>query len=1135
MQWRLGLDVGTNSIGWVVLKLSNKALKPNGVGDMGVRIFPDGREPSQKDRVGDSLAVGRRQSRGMRRNRDRRQKRLRRCAKAMVRMGLLPKKESERKVVFQDVDPYQARYLAATENVDKKTLARALMHLCKRRGFLSNRKTDSCNGDKEKKEGSKAKTGDKDKKLTERMRVFERYLHERDITLGQYLCERLSCRIVEENGLETDQRVRFNGNDVWETIDDEERAVYPKRQMYVDEFQAIRKKQRNRHLNDRQWNELLDIICFQRPLLKQEVGICTFERGEERASKHLPVSHRFRIIQEVNNLSFTENGTTRILAQQQRNQLIALLEEQETTTFSAAKTKLGLSRSGYFNLEGSVGDKKRGELNGNKTACKMRKVFANHDHDWDALDSKTQNDYVQLLFDVETDGEFKQAVQNNGRALPTALIEDMLAVSFTSSYGRLSHVAMEKLIKPMSAEDDADEDSAGMLYWQAAHHVYGGHTDRDFDSGKLLDKLPYYGQVLPDAMTPVRKNGIVSPQEKEHGRIPNPTVHVALNQIKRVVNELIDIHGKPDEIHIELAREIKNSAKKCQEITQAINANTKENERRKKLIAAARGIDEDDVTGIEVIKCKLWEELANSDRAGDAGSLARVDVYTGRNISLVECLSDEVEIEHILPYKMTRDDSMANKTITFREVNRAKGKRVPYRYAIEDGEDAAQEMIERAARLPRNKRWRFHEDALDHYEKMITNKLTPAEKEKFDADREGGFIDRQLVDTQYISKTAARYLATLVGRDNVVPVNGRMTAILRRQWKLEESKAKGTDQERDDHRHHAIDALVVAMTNRAMIKSITAYTKKKQDLRGESKARLYVPQLDGKIRSQMQDIYDDINVSYKPDHRLNGKFYEETAYGFLPNDAPERVEGYNAVVRRKLTALKAASKRKKSEVEAIRNPQVRNAIIEALDTAQVKSKGKWEDKLAFLAKEGVLICGYRRYIRRVKILINVSTLEAIPSAPYKGYPPAERAFCDIWRIPVKKTKSNPDGFRYKGRFVTYAQAKHFENPKKPDRVFDAELFEELRRLRLIHPAAKHMMRLFKNDMVMVEDDKGDKYLMRVASFNTTRNKLVLQPHFQSKAGQEEKTIPDLMTPQQKEGKLTKMKKVLITPAGRLIL
>lgn len=133
-QYLLSLDIGTSSIGHTVFSLDQDK-QPEDLIDIGVRIFSDGRDPKTKE----PLAVSRRIARGIRRNRDRGQNRVRRLVKELIEFGLLPANENSRKKVFDSICPYEARYRAVNQEVDAQTLARAIFHIGRRRGFKSNR------------------------------------------------------------------------------------------------------------------------------------------------------------------------------------------------------------------------------------------------------------------------------------------------------------------------------------------------------------------------------------------------------------------------------------------------------------------------------------------------------------------------------------------------------------------------------------------------------------------------------------------------------------------------------------------------------------------------------------------------------------------------------------------------------------------------------------------------------------------------------------------------------------------------------------------------------------------------------------------------------------------------------------
>ena len=248
VKYRLGLDLGTNSIGWAAVELNN-AGEPCGVLDMGVRIFPDGRNPTDKT----SNAVQRRLARGQRRRRDRYLKRRARLMKALVECALMPDDKDERKTL-ERLDPYVLRARALDHALKPCELGRAIFHLDQRRGFKSNRKTT---GDDE----SEAK---KTRAEINELRASIEKSGAR--TLGEFLARR------QKEG--DPVRARPGQN------------LYPDRAMYEAEFDAIRKAQQPYHdLDDGQWAALREVIFFQRPLKPVDPGWCQLEQGEGNCSE----------------------------------------------------------------------------------------------------------------------------------------------------------------------------------------------------------------------------------------------------------------------------------------------------------------------------------------------------------------------------------------------------------------------------------------------------------------------------------------------------------------------------------------------------------------------------------------------------------------------------------------------------------------------------------------------------------------------------------------------------------------------------------------------------------------------------------------------------------------------------------
>jgi CRISPR-associated endonuclease Csn1 len=195
--------MGTNSLGWVAFDLDHHG-NVIALLDAGVRVFSDGREPSSKDRVGESLAVQRRLSRGARRNLDRGGKRKKALLERLIHLGLMPRDPAACKALERGIDPYQMRAAAIDRPLTAYELGRALFQLNQRRGFLSNRKSDD---DEE--------TGKIKPKITELRQALGGQ------TLGQWL----------NNRLIAGQSIRFRGEDG---------DYFADRAMYLEEFDAIR-------------------------------------------------------------------------------------------------------------------------------------------------------------------------------------------------------------------------------------------------------------------------------------------------------------------------------------------------------------------------------------------------------------------------------------------------------------------------------------------------------------------------------------------------------------------------------------------------------------------------------------------------------------------------------------------------------------------------------------------------------------------------------------------------------------------------------------------------------------------------------------------------------------------------------
>lgn len=1026
IQWRLGIDLGTNSLGWWAFGVTKK----NGRWDIaeslggGVYIFPNGREPAKGGRVGDSNAVERRLARSIRRNRDRRKTRLRAFMKELVMLKLMPSSRKERDKLFQtpsgaqDPDlynPYRLRAEAVERKLTPYELGRALFHLGLRRGFKSNRIEQGTD-----KDGGK---------LKESIGCLRSQLEGR--TLGQFLWEQLCEEKKHQERGSLASGIRFRGYN----------ELYPDRAMYEEEYEAIRTYQTSHHsLSSEDWDRLRDrYVLFQWPLKPVERGSCRFCPEEPRHWRDTPIGHDFRVYQEVNALRwFDLNHCEHSLDKEQRDNVLKLLMKQKSEVKFAALRKKK-RKDGTLLFEGCT----RFNLeNVKRKGLKPHTVAATFSKDpvlaplWEQRcsqvgDAGRLDDIYEALFIKNEQGGLESYLAEHFD-LDDGVINILSKLKLSRDTANVSRKFMSDIVPVMRDQ--------GLLYFEAVneltnddgnslHHSY-------FPESKNLTQLPYYGEILRDSMIGADSGKDRDEEPEKHfGKINNPTVHVALNSLRRVVNSLINRFGStPVEIHLELTRDLKKSREARDEINRNQAIGQRENDR---IRSDLKKYDIAHPSGREIKKVKLWEELGKT-------KMARCCPFSGKTISFAQLFNGDAEIEHILPFKRTLDDSMSNLTVAMRWANKLKGNRTPYEAFATNAhakDGIKWETVANAGkRLGDKKDWRFGPDAMRDFEEK------------------NNFIARQLTDNAYIARAAASYLKCLKGVEQIVPNRGQLTALLRGKWKLNEILSDKNIKSREDHRHHAIDAAVVGLANRSVLKSISDQTAR--DANGQERIR--VRDLPEQLKRNINEQASEIVVAFKPDHGWQGAMYKESAYGFV--DDPD-MPRHNLVIRKPLSGLTL------KECDQIRDPIIRRQV-ESLGLKEMKEKSKVKAALdRFSEKHG---------IKSVRILVTDQTVKSIPSAPYKGYAPDSYVCCDIWRLPEGKTGAWKKGvYKWQGVYWPYAETPNgVPAPQK----------------KCPHPAAKFITRLFKNDMIVYEDN-NQTCIMRVAGFSTTNHKLDIVPHF----------------------------------------
>lgn len=964
MKYRLGLDLGTNSIGWCVLKLDDND-DPSMTIKAGVCIFSDGRTAKE----GVPLAVKRRNARSMRRNLDRRLNRKTTLLNFLREISLMPlnKEEAEK---LKILNPYELRAKAINEKIPLFHLGRALMHLSKRRGFKSNRKIDG--------------KSDESGKIKPAIEKMKQMLAEKNFaTVGEYFYNEL------KNGNNVRTRLgKINGKDGYER--------YSERSMILDEFNKIITVQKKHHkeLTEDKIERISNIIFFQRPLKDQIPGKCSLVPTDTRIPKAQVLAQEFIMLQKLTDLrvSIQDDYNMRKLSEKELTVLKNDMRKQASITFGNIRKTL--KKGGMpFRYEEFSHEASEKSLPGNLTNAIMSKpeMFGEK---WYEINPEKQTEIIDMLLSVKNADEdlinylIKDYKLNKENAENVVLSG---VGKLPVGYLRYGKTALSKIV-PLMDKENIDLTSA----IRKAGFI-------STTSLQTYDHLPYYAIPLESHVAFSTGNEDDN-DEKRYGKITNPTVHIVLNQLRKLINELVDTYGKPYQIVLELARDLKNSAAQKEKIRKENLENRKNNDRYAEEIRNQGMTPSRD----DFIKIRLWEEMKAENRQC---------VYSGRQISKAMLFTDEVQVEHILPFARTLDDSYNNKILSIRSANYYKGNRTPYEAfgKSNDGYNYDDILARVKAIIPEGKRWRFYEDAMGVKE-----------------NDEDSFLDRQLNDTKYLSRIARQYLQLILDDDkknNIWTTPGKLTSWLRSGMGLDSLISKNGQKNRNDHRHHAIDAFVIGVTTRKMIKMISTIAGQCDDPKiVEYFTKKRIPEPWKGFRKNIQTAIENIKVYHKPDHGLQGELHEATAYGEVKR--PD-LEGGNVVTRKPIQKI--------TNFNAIRDLEIRNRIL--------TFKGDKEAIDKFYKDNNIR--GLRVLEKLVVKPINIKDKNGIPYKYFKG---GNNICMEIFR--------KPDGkIDYEVVELFYVNQKNF----RPKWMTE-------------QPDAKLIARLFKGDIVRYKE-KG-KYVYR---------------------------------------------------------
>ena len=826
----LGLDLGVGSIGWCLIALDAQG-DPAEILGMGSRVVPLNNATDAADfSVGKAFTANQERTarRTMRRGFARYQLRRYRLRRELEKVGMLP---DAALIQLPLLELWELRERAATagERLTLPELGRVLCHINQKRGYR-HVKSDAAAivGD----EGEKKK--DSNSAYLAGIRANDEKLQDEHKTVGQYFAEQLR----------QSQRESPTGGISYRIKD----QIFS-RQRYIDEYDQIMAAQRV-HYPDILTDEFIrmlrdEVIFMQRPLksCKHLVSLCEFEKqekvmrvqqddgkggrqlverkvkfGPKVAPKSSPLFQLCRIYEAVNNIRLTcPDGSPRDITPEERAKIVAHLQSSASLSFAALKKLLKEKALIADQLTSKSG------LKGNSTRVALAAALQPYPQYHHLLDMELETRMMTVQL---TDEETGEVTEREVAVVTDSYVHEPLYRLWHILYSIEERDAMRRaLITQLGMkEEDLDGGLLDQLY--RLDFVKPGYGNK---SAKFICKLlPQLQQGLgySEACAAVGYRHSNSPTSEEitertllekipllqRNELRQPLVEKILNQMINLVNALKAEYGV-DEVRVELARELKMSREERERMVR----NNKDREDHNKEVAEKIQKCGLFPTKSRIRKYRLWEEAG------------RQCLYCGRSIDEKQCLNgDDMEVEHIIPKSVLYDDSYGNKTCACRRCNKEKGNRTALEYIRAKGWEA--EYMERINDL-------LNEKKISYSKHQRLRWL----KEDIPSD----FLERQLRLTQYISRQAMAILQQGIRR--VSASEGGVTARLRSLWgyddilhtlnldrydsmgETERVSREGETTEklrikdwskRKDHRHHAIDALVVASTRQGYIQRL---------------------------------------------------------------------------------------------------------------------------------------------------------------------------------------------------------------------------------------------------------------------------------------------------------------------------
>ena len=744
MEYGLGLDIGIASVGWAIVALDENE-RPCGIIRMGSRIF----EKAEQPKTGESLAAPRREARSARRRLRRHRHRNERIRYMLIRRDILTQEQLDHLFEGRLEDIYALRVRALDEALTAEEFARVLLHLSQRRGFRSNRKNPATQED-----GAilNAVNENKQRMATEGYRTVGEMLL-KDPCFAEHKRNKGGEYIATVSRQQTEEEVR---------------AIFAAQRSFGKPFAPEELEE-----------EYLSILLSQRSFddgpggdspyggaqIEKMIGKCTFFPEMPRAAKATYSFEYFNLLEKINHIRIQKDGEGLPLTAQEREQVIQLALTAESLDYARIRKVLSLPETAKFNAVRYSGDglsacEKKTKLNCMKAYHQMRKAFDKIRKGYiTAVSVEHRNAIATALTLYRTSDKIRGYLEAAG--VPDILIEAAEDMGGFTKTGHLSVKACDMIIPYLEQ---------GMNYSDActaAGFQFRGHEGKDRDT-------------------------VLHPTDADYEPITSPVARRAISQTFKVVNAIIRRQGKsPMFINVELAREMAKDFAERRDIEKQNLTNRAANERIVERLRTEFGITSP--SGQDIVKFKLYEQQGG------------VCPYSQKQMALHRIFDPNyAEIDHVIPYSISFDDSYKNKVLVLAAENRNKSNRLPLEYLTGDRRDKYILWVRGTVR--------------DYRKQQIML------KERITREDEVRFKERNLQDTKTASRFVLNYLndhllfaeSKTGKKKRVTAVNGAVTGHMRARWGISKVRADGDV-------HHAVDALVVACTTDGMIRRVSRY------------------------------------------------------------------------------------------------------------------------------------------------------------------------------------------------------------------------------------------------------------------------------------------------------------------------